>query len=214
MTDDQKVVAYTDSITVGGYSILSNLTLANNGDIWVTKHKDKIVRFRDRQYLDSFDLSNMFSIEDILPNYSFYMLPYKESIVIVSKKNLYSPHPRAESFYHILKHENETWSTLLNLSFTADEQPKGDQAAAISHPYLSLNNMAIKNDQLYIATQGEECSGFQVFDISGDEELTPEDYFIVQDPNLDSQCFYAFEVMPNGDALVMTRESLNVFECR
>ncbi len=57
------------------------------------------------------------------------------------------------------------------------------------------------------------CKGFQVFDLSKDELLSPEDYYPLLDPNFDAHCINGNNYGASGDILTISNNQVLVYDC-
>ena len=197
LTSDNEIIAHTNKQSGTLCTSITRITEASNGDIWGTTCDNDIIRFKNNQYFDFFNGSN-----SPLPDYSLeqFILPYMNDMIAVFKGGV----------YQIMKYKNEEWITLFEIPIYGDTL--SDQETEISLP--SLNSAKIYDHKLYIGTTIAGCHGFHVFDISKDELLDPNDYYIVQDSNFNNQCISAFNIIPNGNIYIANgNEQVTVFNC-
>ncbi|KAA3630649.1 MAG: hypothetical protein DWQ02_17680 [Bacteroidetes bacterium] len=179
---------------------ITKLVEAPNGDIWAMNCFGRILRFRDKTFLDIFDGED-FPLDPNNFDQQTFMLPYGEDMVVVAKNGIV--------FYQVLKYHEEEWITLFEFLLN---DPLTDQEIEMrkAEPVITL----IKNDKLYVGTSHGGCRGTHVFDISKNELLLPEDYYVVKDPELEGQCIMDVFESDNGYIIVVTLEhDVTIMNC-
>ncbi|MEM0994650.1 MAG: hypothetical protein AAGI49_16570 [Bacteroidota bacterium] len=199
LSADQVVSVYANFGGNGGCSALDALSVADNGDVWAADCGGKLIRFRNGEWLDFFDENNSpFNRNNGATD--VFLLPFEDSMIVLFKNGVQ---------YQLLKYADEEWIVLYELSAT--NAPESEQDIAISLP--SLVDAAVWEGQLYIATTLASCRGIQIFDVTKNDRLVPEDYYIARDPNFGSQCINAFEILADGTIYVVVQGEVGVFRC-
>lgn len=191
-------VPYTNGPSNSTCISILQIEKSSNDDIWGINCSSKLLRYRDGELLDYFDESNSPIVRNDNEN-SMFLLAYQDDMILVSKNG---------SLYQILKFKDGEWLTLFELNSNITPS---DQELEVRLP--SLVSAEIYEDKLYIATTLASCRGFQIFDITKNEPLLPEDYSIVKDSNFESQCIDAFNISETGPIYVMVNDQLNIFNC-
>ena len=169
-----------------------------NGDIWAVTCGNNLLKIRDKVVIDQFNESNS-PLSGTILRRSVHLVAYMDELIFINKNAL----P-----YHIFKYKNDEWITLLELdAFNNDSE----QNTQMSLP--SIVEAKVVGDKLYLSTTLAGCRGFHVFDLSKDELLQPEDYYVAMDPQFTNQCIDAFEVLPDGNIFVVTNEELTTYDC-
>ncbi len=203
--DDQKILdwnptqgltEYTDD-NATSFVGLTNLIELNNGEIWAIGG-DQIATYKDQLFQDIYDSENISINEGFLRNDAF-ISPYKEGAILVAKNGL---------GYQILKFTDDQEWVLL---FDGDLAPRTDESLTIRQP--SITGMIIRDDKLYVSTTIAGCKGFQVFEITKNEFLTPDDYYPQFDNNFEAHCISGLDYAANGDVITISYNSVLIYNC-
>ncbi len=192
----QGIVPYTDPHQ-SNHLDMYNLIELNNGELWATVN-GKIVRFKDQLFFDLFDSNNM-PFNEIFVDGSIFLEAYDEGAILVAKNG---------QTYQILKYTNsQEWVVLFDSSLA----PSSDETVAIIQP--SITDILIREDKLYVSTTIASCKGFQVFDITKDELLAPEDYFPQYDSNFEDHCINGLSYGASGDVITIAGNQVLIYNC-
>ena len=91
------------------------------------------------------------------------------------------------------------------------DAPNSDETTALVLP--SITDILIRGDKLYISTTLASCKGFQGFDITKNELLSPEDYYPQFDTNFDYHCINGLDYGSNGDIFTIADNQVLVYDC-
>jgi len=192
----QGVTPFTDAHQSNHFE-LDNLIELNNGELWATTD-GKIARFKDQLFVDVFDNSNL-PINESVANGNEFLVAYDEGAILLAKNG---------PTYQILKYTNtQEWVFL----FDSENAPNSDETIAITQP--SITGVLIYEDKLYVSTTIASCKGFQVFDITKDELLAPEDYFPQFDSNFDDHCINGLSYGASGDIFTIAGNQVLIYDC-
>ena len=187
--DAQGLVAYSNPHDAPGCINLGYLTEASNGDIWGLNCNAELLRFRNQEFLNYFSRDSMPLNSDY--NEGIFFEPYGDDMIVVGKNGI--------GTYQVLKYQNDEWIVLFDIS---GANQNTDQDIEMIKP--SIVETMIRNDKLYVATTVASCRGIHVFDITKNELLSPDDYYVVKDPELEGQCINDIYETSNGDIIVVT----------
>ncbi|MFK7772246.1 MAG: hypothetical protein AB8F94_08900 [Saprospiraceae bacterium] len=192
----QGVTPYTDAHQ-SNHLDLYNLIELKNGELWGTIN-GKVARFKDQLFLEFFDTSNI-PLNDFFFDSSIFLKAYDEGAILAAKIG---------QTYQILKYTNaQEWVVL----FDSASAPSSDETITITQP--SLTDILIHEDKLYVSTTIASCKGFQVFDITKNELLAPEDYFPQYDSNFDHHCIHGLSYGASGDIFTIARNQILKYDC-
>lgn len=188
--DTQGLLAYSNPHQAPDCVNLGYLAEASNGDIWGLNCNAELLRFRNKEFLNYFSRDSIPLISDY--NDGIFIEPYGDDMIVVGKNGI--------GTYQVLKYQNNDWIVLFDISGTNSNNT--DQDIEMIKP--SIVETMIRNDKLYVATTVASCRGIHVFDITKNELLSPDDYYVVQDTELEGQCINDIFEAANGDIIVVT----------
>ncbi len=193
----QGITAHTEDHQ-SNFIDLFDLVELSNGELWAVTLAGEIARFKDQLFLDMYDIDDIPMSEFVL-DAPMFLTAYEDGAILVTKNGL---------LYQIFKYTNDQeWVTL----FDSESAPSSDETTAVIIP--SITDILIREDKLYVSTTVAGCKGFQVFDITKNELLSPEDYHPQFDTNFDSQCINGLDYGANGDLFTISNNQVLIYDC-
>lgn len=190
---------YTETAVDGMCSSVSRFKPGLQNSLWAANCSQEIIKFNGSQIEQYFTPDNSPIIKND-DGSQFFVLPYDDGIVVASKNGAI--------LYQILKYTGGEWVVLKEFDNGINARDK-DKFMAMP----SITDGIIRDGFLYLTTNFAGCQGIQKFDISKNEELKDDDYYMIQDTALPNQCFQGFSIGTDGTVYIFGQHSISIKNC-
>ena len=192
LEDDFTLSAYTDNHEATTNCVpLEDIQFVGENDVFASTCEGFIVHFRDGKYVESLGPDQM-NLTGTPSSDQFFIRAHEDDLIVVAKNGPY--------LYSILKYTAEgEWISLKHFGSATSLDSKD-----IYMRGPSITDALIFNDKLYLTTTIAGCRGIQEFDITRNEELSIDDYHVIQDPNFPSQCLEGIQLDQEGNFSFIT----------
>ncbi len=183
----------SDCVSLGQFEFMAN------GNIWSTTCAGRILIFSSTgEKINEITNQNLFANSAGLSN--SYLIPFEESMIIIYKNG---------PTYKVLKYVEENLIVLKDFN----DGNESEKVTLMRQP--TLTDAYLRDDIVYVSTTFAGCNGIQAFKVQKNIlPLEEQDYYMIQDPSLPSQCVDRIIESENGDIYILTGQStLTLVNC-